>query len=201
MTIVDAHHHIWRQADLPWLAGPPVPRIFGPYEPIRRDYPVDEYVAEATACGIGASVYVQTNWPLDRVEDEIRWLHDVHAESGWPTAVIGCADLFAPDAYDVMRRQAAIGPSYLCPAGTTAPPASTATLTRRWTLPGPGAGRQRDAAGSAGALLGGARGCPARGRREEGAGRLGGPHEVPQLRQPVVGGQQPAEGGAGPPGG
>lgn len=30
--IVDAHHHIWRQADLPWLMGPMRPRIFGPYE-------------------------------------------------------------------------------------------------------------------------------------------------------------------------
>ena len=38
--IVDAHHHIWRRADLPWLAGPMQPRIFGPYEVIRRDYPV-----------------------------------------------------------------------------------------------------------------------------------------------------------------
>lgn len=110
MTIVDAHHHIWRQVDLPWLSGPPVPRIFGPYEPIRRDYPAAEYVAEATAAGIGASVYIQTNWPLDRCEDEIRWLRDVHAETGWPTAVIGCADLFTPGAGEVMRRQAAISP-------------------------------------------------------------------------------------------
>jgi predicted TIM-barrel fold metal-dependent hydrolase len=110
MTIVDAHHHIWRQADLPWLTGEPVPRIFGPYEPIRRDYPAAEYIAEATACGIDASVYVQTNWPLDRAEDEIRWLRDVHAETGWPMAVIGSADLFAPGAAAVMRRQAAITP-------------------------------------------------------------------------------------------
>ena len=110
MTIVDAHHHIWRQADLPWLTGEPVPRIFGPYEPIRRDYPAAEYVAEATAAGIDASVYVQTNWPLDGCEDEIRWLRDVHAETGWPMAVIGCADLFDPGAREVMRRQAAVTP-------------------------------------------------------------------------------------------
>ncbi len=42
--IVDGHHHIWRQADLPWLTGPMQPRIFGPYEPIRRDYPIEEYL-------------------------------------------------------------------------------------------------------------------------------------------------------------
>ncbi len=44
--IVDAHHHIWRQNDLAWLKGPMQPRIFGPYEPIRRDYPIQEYLAD-----------------------------------------------------------------------------------------------------------------------------------------------------------
>ncbi|MEV0821635.1 amidohydrolase family protein [Nonomuraea rubra] len=108
--IVDAHHHIWRAADLPWLSGPMVPRIFGPYEPIRRDYPIEEYLADATASGIGASVYVQTNWPLDRVVDEVRWLAEVHQETGWPMAVVGAADLFDDSAPETMRRQAALTP-------------------------------------------------------------------------------------------
>ena len=34
---IDAHHHIWRLKDLTWLSGPQVPRIFGPYEAIRRE--------------------------------------------------------------------------------------------------------------------------------------------------------------------
>jgi predicted TIM-barrel fold metal-dependent hydrolase len=34
MGTVDAHHHVWRVKDMPWLSGPMVPRIFGPYEPI-----------------------------------------------------------------------------------------------------------------------------------------------------------------------
>jgi predicted TIM-barrel fold metal-dependent hydrolase len=110
IDIVDAHHHLWRRADLPWLSGAMVPRIFGPYESIRRDYPVGEYVAEATASGISSSVYVQTNWPLDRSEDEVRWLRDVHDQTGWPTAAIGGADLFDPGAAGVMRRQAALTP-------------------------------------------------------------------------------------------
>ncbi len=58
--IVDGHHHIWRQADLPWLQGPMVPRIFGPYEPIRRDYPIEEYLADLAGTGVEKSVYVQT---------------------------------------------------------------------------------------------------------------------------------------------
>jgi predicted TIM-barrel fold metal-dependent hydrolase len=108
--LIDSHHHIWRIADLPWLEGEIVPRIFGPYEPIQRDYPVGEYVAEAAACGVSAAVYVQANWPLDRSLDEVRWLRDVHAETGWPMAVIGSADLFDEDAADVLRRQAALTP-------------------------------------------------------------------------------------------
>lgn len=105
--IVDAHHHIWRRRDLSWLSGEVVPRIFGPYEPIRRDYLIDEYRADAAAAGITQSVYVQTNWPLDRALDEVRWLCEVHRATGWPTAVIGTADLFRPDAADTMRAQAA----------------------------------------------------------------------------------------------
>ena len=72
--IVDAHHHIWRQADLPWLSGPMQPRIFGPYEPIRRDYPIEEYLADLAGTGVTTSVYVQTNWAKDRFEDEVAWV-------------------------------------------------------------------------------------------------------------------------------
>jgi predicted TIM-barrel fold metal-dependent hydrolase len=106
MDIVDAHHHVWRVKDMPWLSGPMVPRIFGPYEPIKRDYLVDEYIADARSGGITQSVYVQANWPLDQVVNEMRWLDELHRETGWPTAAVGCADLFDPDAVEVMKKQA-----------------------------------------------------------------------------------------------
>jgi predicted TIM-barrel fold metal-dependent hydrolase len=105
--LVDAHFHIWRARDLPWLSGPMVPRIFGPYEPLRRDYPAAEYVAGATAAGIGAAVYVQANWPLERSVDEVRWVQAVHDETGWPHAIVGSADLFREDAAEVFAAQAA----------------------------------------------------------------------------------------------
>ena len=40
IATIDGHHHIWRLKDLTWLSGPMVPRIFGPYEAVRRDYPI-----------------------------------------------------------------------------------------------------------------------------------------------------------------
>lgn len=95
--IIDAHHHIWRQADLPWLSGPMQPRIFGPYEPIRRDYPIDEYLADLAGAGVTRSVYVQTNWAKDRFEDEAAWVQRTAEMRGWPHAIVAYADLSVED--------------------------------------------------------------------------------------------------------
>jgi predicted TIM-barrel fold metal-dependent hydrolase len=95
--IVDAHHHIWRQADLPWLAGPMQPRIFGPYEPIRRDYPMTEYLDDIAGAGVTQSVYVQANWAKDRFEDEAAWVQSVADETGWPHAIVAYADFTVDD--------------------------------------------------------------------------------------------------------
>lgn len=103
--IVDAHHHIWPRRELPWLDGEMVPRIFGPYGPIQRDYLVEEYVEEARASGIGAGVYVQCNWPLDRSVDEVVWVDEAHRRTGWPMAIVGSADLFDDAAAGVFEAQ------------------------------------------------------------------------------------------------
>lgn len=95
--IVDAHHHVWRQHDLPWLMGPMQPRIFGPYEPIRRDYPMQEFLDDIAGSGVERSVYVQANWAPDRFEDEVAWVQSVADETGWPHAIVGYADCLADD--------------------------------------------------------------------------------------------------------
>jgi predicted TIM-barrel fold metal-dependent hydrolase len=95
--IVVAHHHIWRQADLPWLVGPMQPRIFGPYEPIRRDYPIQEYLDDLAGCGVVESVYVQTNWAKEHFEDEAAWVQRSAEETGWPHAIVAYADMSVED--------------------------------------------------------------------------------------------------------
>ncbi len=95
--IIDAHHHIWRRRDLPWLDGPMQPRIFGPYEPIRRDYPIGEYLADLAGTGVAKSVYVQCNWPKDRFEDEVAYVQQVADETGFPHAIVGYADFLVGD--------------------------------------------------------------------------------------------------------
>ena len=95
--IVDGHHHIWRQADLAWLSGPMQPRIFGPYEPIRRDYPIEEYLADLEGTGVTRSVYVQTNWPNGQFEDEAAWVQQTADQHGWPHALVAYADFSVDD--------------------------------------------------------------------------------------------------------
>ena len=94
---IDAHHHIWRRRDLPWLDGPMQPRIFGPYEAIRRDYLIDEYLADLAGTGVSKSVYVQCNWPKDRFEDEVAYVQQAADETGFPHAIVGYADFLVGD--------------------------------------------------------------------------------------------------------
>ena len=97
IPIIDAHHHIFRQADLPWLLGPMVPRIFGPYETIRRDYPIAEYLDDLKTSNVVGSVYVQVNWAKNRAIEEAVWVQSVADTAGWPHAIIGYADLLDED--------------------------------------------------------------------------------------------------------
>jgi predicted TIM-barrel fold metal-dependent hydrolase len=103
---IDAHHHVWRLNDLPWLSGPQVPRIFGPYQPICRDYTIDEYREDFGGCDVVKSVYVQTNWPAGKSYDEARWVQSVSDETGWPHACVAHADLADDDAGALLARLA-----------------------------------------------------------------------------------------------
>lgn len=106
MDIIDAHHHIWRQNDLPWLVGPMVPRVFGPYEPLRRDYAIGEFIDDIAGSGVVKSVYVQANWPSDRADDEAAYVQAAADESGFPHAIVGYADLMSDDVRPALERLA-----------------------------------------------------------------------------------------------
>jgi predicted TIM-barrel fold metal-dependent hydrolase len=111
VNYVDAHHHIWPASGLPWLDGPMIPRIFGPYESLQgKAYTAEEYAADATAAGFSQSVYVQANWKLEDSLEEVRWVHEQHERTGWPHAIVGSADLFDANAFETLRQQAELSP-------------------------------------------------------------------------------------------
>ena len=107
MTIIDAHHHIWRRADLPWLLGPTQPRIFGDYDGIKRDYLIDEFRADVEPFGVTKSVYVQANWAPNWFLDEVAWVARTHAESGWPHAIVAYCDMLQDDVRPHLAKLAA----------------------------------------------------------------------------------------------
>ena len=103
---IDSHFHIWRQKDQPWLVGPMVPRIFGPYEPIRRDYPIEEFLADQLGAGVEKAIYVQTNWAKEDFEKEVAFLSETAARTGWPHAIVGYCDMSADDVRPQLDRLA-----------------------------------------------------------------------------------------------
>ena len=82
------------------------PRIFGPYEPIRRDYPIQEYLDDLAGSGVTRSVYVQTNWANDRFEDETAWVQQTAKDHGWPHAIVSYADFNVDDVRPQLDRLA-----------------------------------------------------------------------------------------------
>jgi predicted TIM-barrel fold metal-dependent hydrolase len=105
--IIDAHHHVWRLDRTPWLAGPPEPRIFGDYDPLRRDYPIEEYAADVRGQGVVGSVYVQVNVALGDEVEEVEWAAEAGAREGLVQGVVAFADLARPDVGEVLDRQRA----------------------------------------------------------------------------------------------
>jgi len=91
IEVIDAHFHVWQQADLPWLQGPSKPKVFGDYDSIKRDYLLDEYLKDLNICGLKKSVYVQANWPNNKYLDEVEWVSGLSERSGWPSAIVSYA--------------------------------------------------------------------------------------------------------------
>ncbi len=91
--VIDTHHHIWLRKDVAWLADPPIPRMFGDYAGIRRDYPVEEWIADVAPLGVIKSVHVTAMWGPGRALDETRWLQAVADKHGFPQGIVCNADL------------------------------------------------------------------------------------------------------------
>jgi predicted TIM-barrel fold metal-dependent hydrolase len=103
--VIDTHHHIWLRKDVPWLAEPPIPRMFGDYFGIRRDYPVEEFMHDVMPQGVTKSVHVTANWGPARALDETRWLQLIADKHGFPHGIVANADLTDPDIDAMLKAQ------------------------------------------------------------------------------------------------
>jgi predicted TIM-barrel fold metal-dependent hydrolase len=102
---IDTHHHIWLRKDVAWLADPPVPRMFGDYFGIRRDYPVEEFMQDVKPAGITKSVHVTAMWGPGRALDESKWLQAEADKHGFPHGIVCNVDLADPNADAALKTQ------------------------------------------------------------------------------------------------
>lgn len=102
---IDTHHHIWLRKDVAWLADPPIPRMFGDYFGIRRDYPIEEFIQDVKPQGVTKSVHVTAMWGQGRALDETKWLQTVADKHGFPHGIVCNADLSDPDVESALKAQ------------------------------------------------------------------------------------------------
>ena len=113
IDIVDAHHHIWRQADLPWLHRARCSRASS--APMSRSGATirsSEYLADIAGSRRREIGLCADELGRRKFEDEAAWVQQTADATGWPHAIVGYADLTRrrrapaarpPGAYPLMR--------------------------------------------------------------------------------------------------
>ncbi len=100
-VVVDAHHHLWdlQQGRYPWLQQDYDPQSFflGDYRALQHNFLPADYQRVSAGCNVIATVHVEAE--RDRAEQvaETAWLHEQHARSGLPNAVVAHAWLDRPE--------------------------------------------------------------------------------------------------------
>src|SRR5450756_803842 len=101
--VIDTHHHIWLRKDVPWLAEPPIPRMFGDYFGIRRDYPVEEFMLDVQPQGVTKSVHVTANWGIARARRNA--LAASHSRQTRPHGIVAQVDMADPGFDSALKAQ------------------------------------------------------------------------------------------------
>jgi predicted TIM-barrel fold metal-dependent hydrolase len=108
--IIDAHQHFWDvtlDKHPGFRAEPPLPFRYGDTRPLRRTYLPADYRADARGHRVVGTVYVETEWDSTDPLGETRWVEELAAREGLPSAVVAQAWLDRDDADEVLARQAA----------------------------------------------------------------------------------------------
>jgi predicted TIM-barrel fold metal-dependent hydrolase len=103
--MIDTHHHIWLRKDVAWLADLPIPRMFGDYFGIRRDYPVEEWMNDIVPQGAVKSVHVTAMWGPGRAVEETKWLQATADKHGFPHGIVCNVDLAGSEAEAAIAAQ------------------------------------------------------------------------------------------------
>jgi predicted TIM-barrel fold metal-dependent hydrolase len=110
VTLIDAHHHLWdlRQDKHPWLCGAEEkPFFMGDYEPLKRNYLPEDYRRDAAGHNVLTTVHCEAEWDRADQIGETGWINEVHAQQGFPGAIVAHAWFDTENAEEVIAAQAA----------------------------------------------------------------------------------------------
>lgn len=108
--IVDAHQHFWdpQNNPHPWLRPEVnIPFRYGDYNPIKRRYFPEDYLADTAGHNVVQSVYIETEWEPSDPIGETRFVTELAGVAGYPNAVVAQAWLHHANAIEILRAQAA----------------------------------------------------------------------------------------------
>jgi predicted TIM-barrel fold metal-dependent hydrolase len=109
VTLIDAHHHLWdlSMARHPWLGDHPETGFFmGDYSALKRNYLPADYLKDACAHNVLATVHCEAEWDRDDQVGETQWISAVSAGHGFPNAIVAHAWFHTPNAAEILERQA-----------------------------------------------------------------------------------------------
>jgi predicted TIM-barrel fold metal-dependent hydrolase len=110
-SVIDTHIHLFDLADpnlrYDWL-NPDNPHPILTPEEVGRiaalDYRLAAFLAEAAAGGVSKAVHVQAAVGIEDPVEETKWLQAQADAAGFPMAIVGYADLKAPDLANTLDR-------------------------------------------------------------------------------------------------
>ncbi|UYN96324.1 MAG: amidohydrolase family protein [Enhydrobacter sp.] len=109
VTLIDAHHHLWdlKANRYPFLTDAPEPHFFlGAYDALKRDYLPDDYLRDASAHNVLATVHCEAEMDRAKQVAETEWLTGVNARRGFPGAIVAHAWFHTDDAGEIIAAQA-----------------------------------------------------------------------------------------------
>lgn len=109
LAFIDTHHHLWEldRFHYDWLAGEGWPQqtaFLGDYSAIRRDYTIDDLLADFAGSNVVKSVHVEAAYAGPDPVEETRWLQGVADEHGFPHGIVVFCDLEAEGAEAELER-------------------------------------------------------------------------------------------------
>ena len=110
VTLIDAHHHLWdlSMARHPWLGDHPERGFFlGDYAPLKRNHLPADYLKDSSAHNVVATVHCEAEWERTDQVGETRWISALHAQHGFPNAIVAHAWFHTPNAATILEQQAA----------------------------------------------------------------------------------------------